>query len=232
VIEAVASTDDELDPSQIIRRVHLPVATTHRLIGTLTSLGYLTRHEEGSYQLGTGWLRLREAAITALPMLARPHLTRLVDNVGESASLAVRNGHEVRYLAHVKSRHSKKAAVRPGQTAPIHRSAVGKAILANMPEAHRRRVLQRARALNLGATSGAELQRLLHQLSAAASCGYVTDAGELKPGLHSIAVAVTGAPTELAVSITVPDARMTSTLVDRAVPVLQAIARALSAELQ
>jgi IclR family acetate operon transcriptional repressor len=71
----------------------------------------------------------------------------------------------------------------------------------------------------------------LEQLSAAARDGYALDDGEQEIGVRCVAVPVQDAPVRLALSISGPAPRMTPELVRRAVPLLQEVAAAFSADL-
>ncbi|WP_330181173.1 hypothetical protein OHB26_33065 [Nocardia sp. NBC_01503] len=70
------------------------------------------------------------------------------------------------------------------------------------------------------------------QLEAAARTGFAMDDGEQELGVRCVAVSVPNAPAPLAISISGPVGRMSQDLVDRAVPLLTEVSRALSAELR
>ncbi len=69
------------------------------------------------------------------------------------------------------------------------------------------------------------------QLAAAATNGYAMDEGEQEIGVRCVAVSVPDVPTRLALSVSGPAQRMSSELVDRAVPLLIQAGKGLSADL-
>jgi IclR family acetate operon transcriptional repressor len=73
--------------------------------------------------------------------------------------------------------------------------------------------------------------RLLRELARVRRRGYAVDSGEQEVGVLCIAVPVLDAPAPTAISISGPEARLTQPVVERAVPLLQEVARRLSVEL-
>jgi IclR family transcriptional regulator, acetate operon repressor len=78
---------------------------------------------------GSGFTKNRR-----LGALARPHMRFLMESSGETVNLAVEDDGEAVYLAQVECRQMMRAFARPGSRAPLHASAVGKAILSAMSE--------------------------------------------------------------------------------------------------
>src|SRR5690606_16342841 len=123
-----------LGVSDIARRAHLPTGTAHRLLGTLVARGYVRRDAERRYAPGPAALRLADVAQRELATVARRHLTRLVDVVGETANLAVLEGALMAYVAQVPSPHTLRIFAAVGRRVPVYSTAVGKAVLAALPE--------------------------------------------------------------------------------------------------
>jgi IclR family acetate operon transcriptional repressor len=162
---------------------------------------------------------------------AKPHLVRLVDVVGESANLAVLDGPEVVYLAQVPGRHSMRMFTEVGRRVSPHCTAVGKAMLALLPDSEVTELLSRvemvAHTPNT-VTDQAEYVRVLREVRGR---GYALDEGEQELGVRCVAVALDGGPSRAALSISGPTTRMTDELIERAVPHLTRAARDLLADL-
>ncbi|MPZ97443.1 MAG: IclR family transcriptional regulator, partial [Propionibacteriales bacterium] len=174
---------------------------------------------------------LGESSSRLLGTWARPHLATLVDTLGETANLAMLDGDQVVYVAQVPSRHSMRMFTEVGRRVMPHCTAVGKALLAQLPESEVRELVQRtgmpARTEHT-ITSPADLAG---RLVAVREKGFALDEGEQEVGVRCVAVAVVGAPARIALSISGPMPRMTDDLVGRAIPVLQAAAAALTRDL-
>jgi IclR family transcriptional regulator, acetate operon repressor len=230
VLEALAE-DGPMGLSQLAVAIDLPLTTVHRLIGSLTTLGYVVGDSTKQYSLAPRLMHLGERAGRMLSRWAVPHLTTVVDEVGETANLAMLDGDQVVYVAQVQSGHSMRMFMEVGRRVHAHCTAVGKVLLARMPADE---VAAMARRSGLPAQTEhtlTTLPELTAALDQARTSGYALDEGEQEVGVRCVAVAVTGSTMPLAISVSGPAPRMTDDLVSRAVPVLTAAAASLAAEL-
>src|SRR3546814_2087698 len=62
-------------------------------------------------------------------------MRRLMEDVGETVNLAVQDQNELVYVTQFESHAPMRAFFRPGRRAPMHASAVGKAMLAEIDDA-------------------------------------------------------------------------------------------------
>ena len=149
ILEALAGSGGVMGLSALAAETRLPLPTIHRLARTLIDLGYLRQEPSRQYALGPRVLLLAESSSTMLSVVARPHLARLVDELGETANLASLDGDQILYLSQVPSRHSMRMFTEVGRRVLPHCTAVGKAIMADMPAHHHRpRDLYRPTALD------------------------------------------------------------------------------------
>ena len=107
-------------------------STAYRILNALVVNGFVTRDENGKYQLGNKLLRLgsRVHAKTDLREVARPIMERLRDEIGESVNLTVREGDEVVYIDKATPNRMMHVQQLVGSRAPLHVTAVGKMMLA------------------------------------------------------------------------------------------------------
>src|SRR6201990_359551 len=143
LLELRADAGGSLGLSQLANQSGLPLPTIHRLLRTLVDLGYIRQESSRQYVLGPRLIRLGESSSRMLSVFARPHLARLVDELGESANMAMLDGDQIVYLAQVPSRHSMRMFTEVGRRVLPHCTAVGKAILAGYPETAVRELLSR-----------------------------------------------------------------------------------------
>ncbi|GAB3936575.1 allantoin degradation transcriptional regulator AllR [Kribbella albertanoniae] len=232
LLETMADAGGMMGLSQLATASGLPLPTIHRLVRTLVDLGYVRQEPSRQYILGPKLIRLGESSSHMLSVFARPHLARLVDELGESANMAMLDGDQIVYLAQVPSRHSMRMFTEVGRRVLPHCTAVGKAILAQYPEIAVRELLARTGMPQHTENTISTPDAFATQLHQAAESGYATDEGEQELGVRCVAVAVPDAPTPLAISVSGPAPRMTEALVDRAVPLLTQAAEALSNDLR
>jgi IclR family transcriptional regulator, acetate operon repressor len=232
LLEVMADRGGMMGLSELAAESGLPLPTIHRLVRTLVDLGYLRQEPSRRYVLAPKLIGLGECSSRMLSVWARPHLERLVDELGESANLAMLDGDQIVYVAQAQSRHSMRMFTEVGRRVLPHCTAVGKAVMADLPPDEVHDILKRTGMPKHTENTIDDPDEFAQQLQVAAKKGYATDEGEQEVGVRCVAVAVPNAPSRLAISISGPTARMTQALVERAIPLLTASAAALSADLR
>ncbi len=231
LLETMAAHEGTMGLSQLAGESGLPLPTIHRLVRTLVDLGYLRQEPSRQYVLGPRLIRLGESSSRMLSVWARPHLARLVDELGESAHRAMLDGDQIVYVAQVPSRHSMRMFTEVGRRVLPHCTAVGKALMADMPTGEVADLLGRTGMPQHTPNTITDPEVFAKALAQAAEHGYALDEGEQEIGVRCVAVAVPDAPSRLAISVSGPAARMTEDLVERAVPLLHAAGTGLSSDL-
>ena len=89
LLERMADAGGEVGLSELSASSGLPLPTIHRLMRTLVACGYVRQQPNRRYALGPRLIRLGESASRLLGTWARPHLARLVEETGETATLAL-----------------------------------------------------------------------------------------------------------------------------------------------
>jgi IclR family acetate operon transcriptional repressor len=228
LLERLADAGGEAGLSELAASSGLPLPTIHRLIRTLVTSGYVRQNSNRRYTLGSRLIRLGESASRQYGTWARPLLGRLVDQVEETANLAVLDGDEVVYVAQVPSRHSMRMFTEVGRRLLPHGTGVGKAMLAQLPVETARALLLRTGLPAYTPNTITDVDELLASLDRVREQGYAVDESEQELGVRCVAVPVLGAPTPAAVSVSGPEGRLTDDAVQRMVPAVKAIAERLS----
>ena len=143
LLELVAAHRGAMSLSELATASGLPPPTLHRLARTLVDLGYLRQEPSRRYALGPRLFLLAESSTTMLNAVALPHLGHLVDEIGETANLAMLDGDQVAYVAQVPGRHSMRMFTVVGRRVHAHCTAVGKALLARSTDDEVRALLGR-----------------------------------------------------------------------------------------
>ena len=231
LLEALARDGGAMGLSDLADVAGLPVPTMHRLARTLVALGYVRQEPSRRYILGPRVLLLYDGAAKMLNSMAQPHLARLVDEVGETANLAMLDGDQVVYVSQCPSRHAMRMFTEVGRRVLPHCTAVGKAMMASMPDSAVRIQLNRTGMPRETDHTITDQDVFLDELREIAERGYATDDGEQEIGVRCVAVVVPGHTARLALSVSGPTARMDGDLIARAVPALLRASDALSSEL-
>jgi IclR family acetate operon transcriptional repressor len=228
LLEGLADAGGEASLSELATSSGLPMPTIHRLIRTLVTLGYVRQHPNRRYALGSRLIRLGENAGRQFGTLARPLLAELVDEVGETANLAVLEHDEVVYVAQAPSRHSMRMFTEVGRRLLPHGTGVGKAMLSQLQPNDVRELLKRTGMPAYTHNTFRDPELLITHLADVAARGYALDESEQEIGVRCIAVPVKGTPSPAAISISGPEGRLTDETVTRVVPIVQRVAEAIA----
>lgn len=231
LLELMADAGGESALSELAARTSLPLPTIHRLMRTLLSRGYVRQLPSRRYTLGPRLIRLGESAGRQLGAGARPYLTALAAELGETANLAMIDRDMAVYVAQAASRHSMRTFTEVGRRVYTHATGVGKAVLAQLPDVTVLEIVARVGMPAITPQTMTDPDALLAELAATRERGYAIDDGEQELGVRCFAVAVPGAPTPTALSISGPSSRVGHDFAETAVPVLHRTAAALAKEL-
>jgi IclR family acetate operon transcriptional repressor len=231
LLERMADAGGEAGLSEVAASSGLPLPTIHRLMRTLVTCGYVRQQPNRRYALGPRLIRLGESASRLLGAWARPHLARLVEETGETASMALLDGDEIVYVAQVPSKHSMRMFTEVGRRVLPHTTGVGKALLADVAPEEVRALLARTGMPAATERTITTPDGFLSALAEVRRLGYAVDDSEQELGVRCLAVSVPDAPTAAALSVSGPAGRVTEAATERIVPVLRQVARDLSRSL-
>lgn len=232
ILEIMATAGGSIGVSELAERAELPVPTIHRLIRTLVNRGYVRQLPTRRYALGPRLVRLGESATQLIGASARPHLAHLVEQIGETANMAVLDGNMAAYVAQVPSAHSMRMFTEVGRRVSLHCTGVGKALLIQMPDAAVRQLMARTGMPAYTDNSITDIDALIADLEQSRLRAYTIDEGEQEVGVRCFAAPVPNTPTLTAISVSGPAARVTLDAANHIVPTLQRIAKELGAEFE
>jgi IclR family pca regulon transcriptional regulator len=193
VLAALGEDPRGMTLSAVAHATGLARATARRSLLTLRNLGYVDAHD-GLFTPLPRVLDLGYAPLAGLSLgeIAEPHLTELVRRVHDSASVAVLDGEDIRYVGRVAASRTMRVSVTVGTRLPAHATSLGRVLLAGLPAAERARWLARARLAPLTGLTLTDPDRLSAVLDRVAEDGYALVDQELEEGVRSIAVPVRG----------------------------------------
>ena len=215
-------------------------STTHRYVITLLALGFLEQGASRKYRLGLRVTDLGMSALnsTGLREHAHPYLEELCQRTSYTASLAVLDGPEIVYVDRARSlrrgQNENDLGLAPGSRLPAYCTAMGKVLLANLPEKEQREVLASMKLTKRGPNTITSKDTLLDELEEVREESFAVNDEELEPELHSIAVPVRNEARDVvaAVSLAAPTSTISlSELVDALSPHLVSTADRISARL-
>jgi DNA-binding IclR family transcriptional regulator len=213
IVDVLAHQRREASLAEIAALVNVHKSTVHRLTLTLERHGYVERNPQtGQYRLGLRLFDLGTLAVARFNIRdrARPHLEKLMYNAGETVHLCVLDGGEVLYLDKVEPNRSVRLSSTVGHRTPAHCTAVGKAMLAYLPETDVDAVLQRHGMKRFTVKTLCTPAELKAELKSIRDRGHSVDDEEHEEGVRCIAAVVrdySGAPAA-AISVSAPSFRL------------------------
>jgi DNA-binding IclR family transcriptional regulator len=219
VLDTLLDARTPLKLEEICAFTGLPKSTTFRIIVNLLQGEYLVETDEG-YWLGLKLLRLGALVGEKLDLKqqAQMFLTQLRDQVNETVHLAVLdNDLRVVYLEKLSTQHAVGLMMsRIGITAPMHCTALGRAMAAFRPEDEIRHWIQINGLKAYTDTTITDEAAFLQELREIRSRGYAIDRGEFETSVRCIAAPIRDSTGLViaAVSISAPATRMPRQLID------------------
>lgn len=232
LLEHLADAGGPMRLAELETKTGLPLPTVHRLVKSLAHNGYVRQEPSRRYALGPRLIRLGELASRALGSWAVPHLTELVEQIGETANMAVLEGDAVVYVAHVPSAHSMRMFTEVGRRVPAHCTGVGKVLLSQLRDAEVLALLRRTGMPAQTTRTHTDPAALLGELGEVREQGWAVDDGEQELGVRCVAVPLQGAPALAALSVSGPSGRITAGRVAEIAPVLTGAAVRLCQDLR
>jgi DNA-binding IclR family transcriptional regulator len=232
----LAKSSSDCSLAELCPALKLHKSTVHRLMMVLEQHRLVVKNPDtGRYRLGLRLFELGSRAIDGLDLRgrARPYLDRLQDEFGETVFFCILDEGQVFYVEKVESQRSVRTACTVGSRAPAYCTAVGKAMLAELPDVEVSKIVRRwglkAVTPNTITTAG----ELKAELQAVRARGFAIDDEEKEEGLRCIGAAVRSHSGKLAaaMSISGPAFRMTKERVPEIGRALMEAASKLSAEL-
>lgn len=177
--------------SEVARRADIAPATARRSLHTLTILGYV-RVSERRFAPTARILSLGLSYLHALGVeeIFMPELRRLVGIFGEAASIAVLDGNDVIYLAHVSAQRALRPTATVGMRYPAYATSLGRVLLADLPDEELTDRLQTMNLEKLTSQCVVDKQRLLEICRASHNLGYATVVDQLAYGVTALAVPI------------------------------------------
>jgi IclR family pca regulon transcriptional regulator len=194
VIRVFAGEGPTLTSTEVANATGLARAAARRFLLTLVDLDYV-RVENRLFRLSPRVLELGRAYLASLrlPALALPRLHSLVDEVGESATIAVLDETDIVYVAHVPARRIMSIKIDVGTRDPAFATALGRALLAGLPDDALDGYLATAEFPSIAPGTVVDAERLRDVLERVRRQGFALVDQELEAGLRAIAVPIRAA---------------------------------------
>jgi len=193
VLESFDTTRPVMSLTDIARALDLNKPTAKRFLQTLCDLGYVQQTSDKRYRLGTHSLDLgyRYLASLDLANVAQPFMQEAVHRTGETVNLAVRDGREVVYVSRIAAApRILTVNLQVGSRLPLHATALGKALLFDIPTSRLEEALGPAPWTRYTDATLCDPVSLGRDLDTARERGFTVTDGDLELGLRSVGAPV------------------------------------------
>lgn len=189
----------------------LPKSSAFRYLSALEARRYVERDDETAlYRIGLAFQPHHTRQFEAFLSHAEAPLRQLRDDTGETTNLGTLDGPMVVHSLVFESAQMMRLAARVGDRAPIHSTALGKAMSAQLPND---RVLAMLDAIDMKPYTDHTITTpaaYLAELEVVRKQGYAVDELENQDDGRCVAVALQGMPFPCGISVSAPALRLTT----------------------
>lgn len=221
---AIIETLRELDGARLTElaaHLDLPNSTVHSHLSTLVEGNYVLKDGD-VYRVGLRFLELGEHARNRRKVYecARPEVDELAADTGEVANLLVEEGGWGVYLYTARGENAVPLDISPGKHVHLHATALGKCILAALPESRVEEIVQ-ARGLPARTDNTiTDRATLAEELDRVRERGFAIDDEERVDGMRCVGTAVKSESGNVigAISVSAPTSALTDERLTDTVP--------------
>jgi DNA-binding IclR family transcriptional regulator len=190
----IVETLREMDGARLTEladRLDLPNSTVHNHLSTLMERDYVLKDGD-VYRVSLRFLDLGEHARNRRKVyeLAKPEIEELADETGEIANLLVEENGRGVYLWSSEGENAVPLDIAPGKHVHLHATALGKCILAHLPEKRVEEIIDRRGLLAETDATITDSDALMEELEAVREQGYAIDDEERLTGMRCIGTTV------------------------------------------
>jgi IclR family acetate operon transcriptional repressor len=187
VLQALAQAGGAVQLAELARDCGISKTTAHRVLAGLRRLAWVRLHEGGRYSLGPQAYAF--AAMASRGTSVEQALAGLRDTVGHTVHAGVLLDDHVVYTHKLDGRDQFVMRSRVGASAPLHCTAMGKALLAHLPDDQVSAVVTAGLPRRTTGTL-TDPEAVLAELRGIRERGYAVDDEENEPNIRCIATVV------------------------------------------
>ena len=210
VLDLLQRSREGVSLSDVAAGTSLPKSSVFRYLSALEDKNYVQRDEQTAlYRVGLAFQPHNTRQLEAFLSQASDPLRRLRDDTGETTNLGTLDGTMVIHSLVFESSQMMRLAARVGDRAPIHSTAMGKAMAAELPDERVLAMLNAVDMTSFTATTITTPEAYLSALEVVRQRGYAVDDLENQADGRCVAMALQGMPFPCGISVSAPARRLT-----------------------
>jgi IclR family acetate operon transcriptional repressor len=183
-----------ITPKELGDELSIDRSSAYRILCTLAAHGFVERDPLSEQYIINGRKIFAMSSVIGAnihwPSQATPWLRQLRDETGEAVNIAVLQGQEVVYVNHLPSLEAITVGPLLGLRRPVYSSAVGKAIIAFLPDNEREALIKPLQLKALSPKTIIGLDLLRRNLDEVVQLGYAVDDEETFIGIRCVAAPI------------------------------------------
>lgn len=193
LLEKMAEAGEPLTLSQVADSMQMTLPTAYRFLYTLQAIDLVEKEaDRKAYRISPKVLKLGHGVFKSSELwnTAHPHLVRASRKYDETFNLAVLEKDEILYIDRVKTQSILSINLEIGSKLPAYCTSMGRVLLAYLPAAEARQLLQSGEKTNFTRQTVTDIDALQQILTQVKRQGYAVNMGELAAELYSAAAPV------------------------------------------
>jgi DNA-binding IclR family transcriptional regulator len=196
ILDILGQSPHGISIKDLSDRMGLPKGTTHRLVSSLSYFGYVRQDQNTkNYFLGFKLVELGNLLLGQLDLRreAEPFLRELAEQTRETVHLVILDGNEIVYLDKLETEpHTGglRMASRVGSRNPAHSCAVGKVLMAYLPEGALARMVGENGLPKRTGNTITDFNQLKNHMTLVRKQGYAIDDEENERGIRCVGAPV------------------------------------------
>jgi DNA-binding IclR family transcriptional regulator len=193
LLDALGAQQEDSSLAELSIALKLHKSTVHRLIRVLERHRLIDKNPAtGRYHLGLKLFELGSKAIAALDFRehARPYLARVLRETEETVNLCILDAGQVLYIEKMESQRNLRMSSSVGHRFPAYCTALGKAILAELPDSEVDAILKQSGMKKKTPNTITSPAALKLELQAIRARGYAIDDEENEEGARCVGAAI------------------------------------------
>jgi len=193
ILDMIGSRQRGLSNKEISEELQIATSSCSYVLGRLEREGYLARNAAtGRYEIGLKVLAISRSVLRHMSFrtVAEPVLQQLLHDTGLEGVIGVLDQSRVMVINRVRSGEFPDADVDTGTEIPAYATAIGKVLLAHVPEEHVLELIAEQGFVKLAPKTITSTADLLKELDQVRKQGYAISDEEHLPGLRSAAAPI------------------------------------------
>lgn len=214
IFELFTGEKDSYNLTEISKGLNMPPSSTYLILQNMLNRGYLETDRSGKqFRIGYKLFTIRSGYMRSSSLTGEFNqlAEKIIDDLNETVSLAIKAGNQLLYIGEKVSTHALRFNPSLGNTLPLHATASGKILLADLSMEELRALYPSDQLEKVTNKTISTFSDLLKELEKVRTQGLGYNMGETVDGVHCVAGAVLDAEGKAAasISISIPVVRIT-----------------------